>query len=88
MLKRYLNNIQLVLSDLISMVLQSFLMFNFSVKDNKEILKKFNELENKILEENDEITEVKLIPVWARIINIFILGNHFFIASLISKISQ
>lgn len=89
MLKKYPENIPLVIDDLFSMVLQTLLMFNFSIKNNIYLLKEFKKMEDIILKENDiYIYDLMKTPIWANFLNIFIKRNMFTICSILTKLIQ
>ncbi len=88
MLKKYPDNIPLVIDDLFSMVLQTLLMFNFSIRNNVMLLKEFKKLEDLIIRENENVSEIMKKPIWAKFLNFFITRKLFVIAALITKIIQ
>lgn len=88
MLKRYPQNIPLIIDDLFSMVLQTLLLFNFSISDNIKLLKEFKELENKIIKENKNVNSIMSKPPWAKIINLFIKNKFFISGAIMIKLIQ
>lgn len=88
MLKKYPENIPLIIDDLFSMLLQTLLMFNFSLSDNIKLLKKFKILEDQIIEENKNVYTIMSKPLWAKFLNFFIKHGLFIISALITKVVQ